>query len=223
MCAGRGERLRPLTDTTPKPLLEIDGEALLVRHLRRLHAAGVTHVVVNVSWLAPAIVRAIGDGSAFGVDVTYSVEGPGALETLGGIRQALPWLGEQPFWVVNGDVYTDFDFAIASTELSATIAARLVLVPNPPHNPDGDFAVQHGLASRAADHPRIYTYAGVGLYDPALFAHVAKGRAALGPLLFRAAERNVIAADVYTGRWDDVGTIERLEALRRWRATRQNG
>ena len=222
LCAGRGERLRPLTDRVPKPLLEVDGAPLLVHHLRRLRDAGVTDVVINVSWLAEAIVAAVGDGAEYGIRVTYSVEPPGALETLGGIRQALPWLGDAPFWVVNGDVYTDVDFTASTAVLDDTTRAELVLVPNPGHNPGGDFDLVDGRVVRGQAAGRPYTFAGVGRYRPAFFAGVEPGRAPLGPLLFAAADAGRLAGRLHVGRWDDVGTPERLATLRHWLATPQD-
>ena len=151
LAAGRGERLRPLTDTLPKPLVRVGERTLLERHLERLRSGGVDEVFINVSWLAETIVTAIGDGSRFGLAVRYSMEGPGALETLGGIRQVLPWLGEEPFWVVNGDVYCDFAFPSAFAQLPAGTRGRLLLAENPPHNVRGDFALRGDRVIRAED------------------------------------------------------------------------
>ncbi|MEO1036115.1 MAG: N-acetylmuramate alpha-1-phosphate uridylyltransferase MurU [Pseudomonadota bacterium] len=216
LAAGRGERLRPLTDHTPKPLIQIGKETLLERHLRRLAAVGVDTVFINVAWLAERIVAAIGDGRRFGLRVVFSHERPGALETLGGIRQVLPWLGDEPFWLVNGDVFSDFDFSDQITGLPTNVDARLVLVPNPSHKPQGDFDIDGEFATRAESKPRPYTYSGIGLYRPVLFAGVTAGRAPLAPLLFAAANAGRIAAVVHRGRWDDVGTAERLARLRQW-------
>ena len=168
-----------------------------------------------LGWLE-TIVTAIGDGSRFGLAVRYSMEGPGALETLGGIRQVLPWLGEEPFWVVNGDVYSDFAFPSAFAQLPAGTRGRLLLAENPPHNVRGDFALRGDRVVRAETRP--YTYTGIACFDPALFADQPPGKAALGPLLFQAADSGVLTGTVHRGRWDDVGTLERLAELRDWQA-----
>ncbi|MEM1262981.1 MAG: N-acetylmuramate alpha-1-phosphate uridylyltransferase MurU [Pseudomonadota bacterium] len=216
LAAGRGERMRPLTDSVPKPLLRVGKTTLLERHLDRLARAGVTDVMINVSWLAQTIITAIGSGDRYGVKVAYSHEPPGALETLGAVRQVLPWLGEEPFWLVNGDVFSDFDFAAQRPDADYSLLANIVLVPNPPHKPMGDFACVEGLATRPTDSERDYTYAGIGWYRPDLFAAVATGRAPLGPLLFNTAAAGQLGATVHNGRWDDVGTPQRLDTLRRW-------
>ncbi len=208
LAAGRGERLRPLTDRTPKPLIEVRGKPLIVWHLHALQRAGIESVAINVSWLAGQITEALGDGSAFGLDIRYSHE-PEALETAGGILQALPQLGD-PFIVVNGDVFTDFDFA--QLTLSDDEDARLVLVPNPPWHASGDFALSDGrLANRGE--PR-HTFSGIGIYRKRLFAGLPPGRRPLAPLLRKAADAGRIGAELHRGLWSDVGTAERLEALR---------
>ncbi|MGR8919185.1 MAG: N-acetylmuramate alpha-1-phosphate uridylyltransferase MurU [Gammaproteobacteria bacterium] len=210
LAAGRGERLRPLTDHLPKPLIELAGETLAERHLRRLAAAGITEVVVNLAHLGRTIEQRLGDGSACGVTIHYSHEPPGALETAGGIREALGMLGGQRFILVNGDVWTDFDFArLAAVDSDA----HLVLVPNPPHHPAGDFdltaeGLTHGVNNR-------FTYAGLALLSPALFAQRPRGRAALGPLLFALCDAGRLTAEVHRGRWFDIGSPERLEAARK--------
>jgi MurNAc alpha-1-phosphate uridylyltransferase len=216
LAAGRGERLRPLTDTTPKPLLEVRGEPLLGWHLRGLARAGVRDVVINLAWLGAQIRARVGDGARYGLRVQYSEEPEGALETGGGIFRALPLLGPGPFLVVNGDTYTDIDFArlsIAPGEL-----AHLVLVPNPPHHPQGDFALQDGLVL-AQGEPR-HTYSGIGIYRPGLFAGCEPGRFPLLPLLRKAIAVRALGGELHAGEWTDVGTVERLAALNRPRESR---
>lgn len=209
LAAGRGERMRPLTDATAKPLLRAGGHALIDYHLHALAAAGVREVVVNLSWQAAALRGHLGDGSRFGLALQFSDEGPVALEVGGGIHRALPWLGPGPFLVVNGDVWTDCPLAALS--LPAGSKAHLVLVPNPDHHPRGDFALD--AAGRVAgDGPRR-TYAGVGLLVPQLFAGCAPGRFPLKPLLDRAAARGELTGEVYDGGWFDVGTPARLAVL----------
>lgn len=209
LAAGRGERLRPLTDRIPKPLLMVRGKPLIVWHLEALARAGIRELVINVAWLAAAIRQTLGGGQAFGVQIQYSEEPAGALEVGGGIFQALPLLGDAPFLVVNGDIYTDLDFgrlAIASTAL-----AHLVLVPNPAHHPGGDFVLRgHEVSSGAA--PRL-TYSGIGVYRPELFTDCSAGRFPLLPLLQRAIASGRLSGERYDGQWTDVGSAERLAAL----------
>lgn len=213
LAAGRGTRLAPLTDHCPKPLVEVGGRALIDRHLEALAKAGVRRVVINLNWLAQMIMTHIGDGQQFGLAVTYSLEHGDALETAGGIVKALPMFGDQPFWLVNADIFTDFRFSW--TEVRAD-AARVLMVANPPHNPKGDFCVQAGLLAPAisAEAP-TWTYSGVGLYDPQLFRELAPGKRPLAPLLSRGASEMTIRADIYDGVWDDIGTPERLHARQR--------
>ena len=214
LAAGRGERLRPLTDETPKPLLDVDGRPLIEVHLDRLAAAGFREVVVNLGWLGERIEAALGDGARWGLRIHYSREGWPALETGGGLREALPLLGPGPFLVVNGDVWDDVD--VGALVLPVESLAHLVMVPNPAHNPGGDFRLSDGrLHPLEAGPGDALTYSGIALFDPALFAAHPRGRFPLAPLL-----REAIAADRATGvrhdgEWDDVGTPERLAALRR--------
>ena len=215
LAAGRGERMRPLTDHCPKPLLEVAGEPLIGWHLRRLAAAGIREVVVNHAHLGAMIEARLGDGAAWGVSIRYSPE-PAALETAGGIAQALPLLGDAPFLVVNGDVWCDFDLArapaLAERMQADDLLAWCVLVPNPPHHPEGDFGLARARL-RADTAPR-HTFSGIGVYRPALFDGIARGtRAPLGPLLRAGAASGRIGGEVHTGRWTDVGTPERLAAL----------
>lgn len=209
LAAGRGERMRPLTDHTPKPLLEVAGKPLIAWHLQRLAQAGIRDVVINLSWLGEAIASALGDGSRHGVRIEYSREPWPALETGGGIRQALPLLGSEPFLLVNGDVYTDVDFA--SLTLSPNDLAQLVLVPNPGHHPRGDFWLQHGRI--AATGEQRLTYSGVALLRPELLAAADPGRFPLLPWLLKALEAGKLGGQRHDGLWIDVGTPERLAEL----------
>ncbi|HEX4329471.1 MAG TPA: nucleotidyltransferase family protein [Burkholderiales bacterium] len=215
LAAGRGERMRPLTDAHPKPLLEVGGKPLIVWHLERLALAGFTEVVINHAWLGAQIEAKLGDGSAFGMHVVYSPEAE-ALETAGGIAQALPLLGDAPFLVVNGDIYCDFDFGRARSivaQMQASAAqAWLVLVPNPPQHAEGDFVLNTGAVSDHGD--ARYTFSGIGVYQPSLFADIRRGsKAQLAPLLRAAMARLQVGGELHSGRWEDVGTPERLAAL----------
>lgn len=211
LAAGRGERLRPLTDAVPKPLIEAGGKALVAWHLERLAAAGISEVVINVSHLPHAIERALGDGSAFGVRIAYSREPEGALETGGGVHHALELLGDGPFLLLNGDCWTDLD--PATLALPGNDLAHLVLVDNPAHNPAGDFAFESG---RVRNHGEpMLTYAGIGVLHPALFRDCRPGRFPLAPLLRRAADAGRAGGTHHHGDWFDAGTVERLEALRK--------
>lgn len=212
LAAGRGERMRPLTDTVPKPLLEAGGQPLIVHQVRRLGRAGCREIVINLGWRGEQLREALGGGGQWGVSIRYSEEGWPALETAGGIRRALPLLGEAPFLVVNGDVWFDFDPACLA--LRAGDEACLALVDNPPHNPDGDFALAESDRVRCSGTPR-WTFAGVGLYRPSLFADLPEERAPLGPLLREAAARDRVGGRVFSGEWLDVGTPEALAALDR--------
>lgn len=220
--AGKGERMRPLTDTTPKPLLPARGKPLVVWHLERLAAAGVTEVVVNTSWLAEAFEPALGDGSRWGLRLHYSHEGPEPLETGGGMLHALPKLGEAPFIAVNGDVWCDADFGALPREPRGL--AHLLLVDNPAHNPEGDFALLDDGRVLPAGEQRL-TFAGIGVYRPALFANwrssigAAAGaeldppRFRLAPLLRAAMRAGQVTGQHHRGTWADIGTPERLAAL----------
>ena len=209
LAAGRGERMRPRTDQTPKPLLTVRGKPLIVYHLEQLARGGVRDVVINLAWLGRQIRAALGDGSSWGMSIRYSDEGARALETGGGIFKALPWLSGEPFLVVNADVYTDFDFA--TLQIAADAWAQLLLVPNPAHHPEGDFALEQGrIVAQGA--PR-YTYAGIGVFRPEVFRGCQPGRFALLPLLQRAIAARRLQGELYGGQWTDVGTAERLAAL----------
>lgn len=209
LAAGRGQRLAPLTDTLPKPLVEVSGETLIERHVARLAAAGIGDIVINVAHLGHMIEERLGDGRHLGVRIRYSREPDGPLETGGGIARALPLLGDAPFVVVNADVWTDFDFGFTAR---AEDPAHLVLVPNPPHHPDGDFSLVGGRARR--DGPRTCTYAGLGVFAPGLFDGRVERHFPLAPLLFELAAADRLGAQLHTGRWFDIGTLERLEAAR---------
>jgi MurNAc alpha-1-phosphate uridylyltransferase len=213
LAAGRGERMRPLTDATPKPLLAAGGKPLIVWHLERLAVSGFREVIINHAHLGERIEAALGDGGAFGLSIRYSREPPGALETAGGIAHALPLLGGDPFLVINGDVWCDWDFRRARA-LSDRLA-HLVFVDNPPQHAEGDFCLDGETVRHAAE--RIgpaYTYAGVGVFSPGFFAGVWDGTAMkLRPLLDAAVARRALTGERHAGRWVDVGTPERLAEL----------
>jgi MurNAc alpha-1-phosphate uridylyltransferase len=216
LAAGRGERMRPLTDDTPKPLLSVGGKPLLFWHIERLARAGILDIVINHAHLGGQIEAALGDGSGLGVRIAYSPEPAGALETAGGIAKALPLLGFAPFLVINGDIWCDYDFSRAAETAGQLPAhgllAHLVLVPNPPHHPEGDFGLSFGRAT-AGGPPRL-TFAGIGYYQRALFAGIEPGsRTALAPLLRAAMAEGKVGGEYYSGRWEDVGTPRRLAAL----------
>jgi MurNAc alpha-1-phosphate uridylyltransferase len=210
LAAGRGERLRPLTDSVPKPLVAVGGKALIAWHLAALARIGVREVVINLSWLGEQLRAALGDGHGFGLTIHYSEEGPVPLETGGGIFRALPLLGPEPFLVVNGDIWTDFAFG--SLALASDALAHLVLVPNPPHHPRGDFGLEPDgiVVNRDSDR---FTYCGVGLYRPEFFHGCEPGRFPLLPLLSRAIAARRLHGELYRGRWSDVGSAARLAAL----------
>jgi len=209
LAAGRGERLRPMTDTTPKPLLRVRGQPLIERHVMGLVRAGVERIVINLSWLGARISEYLGDGARYGVAIVYSDEQPHALETAGGIVRALPHLGAAPFAVVNGDIYTDFPFETLG--LAPDRDAHLVLVPNPPQHLRGDFGLEQGMA--LADAASRYTFSGIAMYRGAFFAGCADGVRPLKPMLVRCMAVKRCSAELYTGAWEDVGTPERLQAL----------
>jgi len=208
LAAGRGERMRPLTDHTPKPLLRVAGRTLIEYHMAALAAAGFDEIVINHAHLGTQIERALGDGSRYGVRISYSAEGE-ALETGGGILRALPLLGPSPFLVVNGDVWTDFPYERLRREPAGL--AHLVLVDNPPHHPQGDFALVDGLVQPQGE--RLLTFSGLGIYRPQLFAGCEPGRFPLAPLLRRAMAGGEVSGEYYEGRWLDVGTPQRLAEL----------
>lgn len=217
LAAGRGERMRPLTDHTPKPLLQVGGKPLIVWHIERLCAAGFTHIVINHAHLGQQIEDALGNGAALGVSIVYSREGT-ALETAGGIATALPLMDAEVFPVVNGDVYTEFDFSRLAEPMARLAAGpdqmHLVLVDNPPQHPNGDFVLDGDRVQRGEASPARLTFSGVGVYHRALFDQTVAGeKAPLAPLLFQAIDAGQASGEYFGGRWVDVGTPERLQQL----------
>ncbi len=209
LAAGRGERMRPLTDRTPKPLLGAAGKPLIGYLLEALARAGIREIVINLSWLGERIRSSLKDGAEYGVQISYSEEGPVPLETGGGIVHALPLLGAGPFIVASGDIWTDFDFR--SLELEADADAQVVMVPNPPHHPRGDFALEgERVVERARDR---LTYANIGLYRRELFAGCARGRFPLVEVLRRSIGSGRLRGRLHRGEWVNVGTPEQLTAL----------
>lgn len=213
LAAGRGNRMRPLTDDTPKPLLKVGGKPLIVWHLENLARAGFHDIVINHAHLGNQIEAALGDGSQWNVAIRYSAEGT-ALETAGGIAKALPFLGTEPFLVVNGDVFIDMDFSPLGQTLTAGKLAHLVMVDNPQQHPDGDFAFHNGALSLEGA-PRL-TFSGVAVYDPSLFVDIVPGQVArLAPLLQQAIAQGKASGEHHQGVWHDIGTPERLYELDR--------
>nr|VFK12109.1 MAG: Nucleotidyl transferase [Candidatus Kentron sp. LPFa]VFK28187.1 MAG: Nucleotidyl transferase [Candidatus Kentron sp. LPFa] len=237
LAAGRGERMRPLTDTIPKPLLPVDGRPLIARLIARLVREGYAEFVINHAYLGARIEEALGDGRAFGARIRYSREQPGALDTGGGIRNALPLLGEAPFLVVNGDIWTDYPFSRLRDKPRCGLA-HLVLVANPPFNPKGDFGLlpppiggemsaghRRGTGGVPSPHGKDperrvsnregerLTFSGLGVYHPALFSGHGPGGFPLGGALRSAAEKGQVTGERYTGDWRDIGTPERLQDL----------
>jgi MurNAc alpha-1-phosphate uridylyltransferase len=211
LAAGRGERLRPLTDTVPKPLVQVGGKPLIAWHLERLAAAGFREVVINVSHLADAIIGRVGDGSAFGLRVAWSRESE-PLETAGGLANAQALLGRDAFLLINADIYVEYDFARLRGHALGSRLAHLVLVPNPPHRTAGDFSLEGDLIGNAGT-PR-YTYSGIAVLAPALCATLTPGqKAPLAPLLRAAAEHRLAGGELHLGIWRDIGTAERLAEL----------
>lgn len=213
LAAGRGERMRPLTDTVPKPLLEVQGKPLIVWHVEKLAASGFQEIIINVAHLGSRIIEYLQDGSKWGVKIIYSDEREcGALESAGGIKKALPFFQDQPFLVVNGDVFCNYQFDL-NKNLGDKLA-HLVLVPNPPHNPKGDFALQEDLACNSGD--AMFTFSGIGYYSPKLFESIASDTPTpLAPLLRQAIEKKQVSAELFTNLWHDIGTPQRLEEINR--------
>jgi MurNAc alpha-1-phosphate uridylyltransferase len=209
LAAGRGERMRPLTDDCPKPLLNAGGRPLIDWHLDALARAGCSRVVINTAWQGEKLRAWVGDGHARGLDVRYSDEGDQALETAGGIARALPLLGPQPFAVINGDIFTDFPFERLA--LPTGHLAHLVLVDNPPQHPEGDFSLEGGRVTTATG-ARL-TFAGIGVYRPALFSGLSAQPLRLAPILRRAIAAGLVSGEHYRGVWQDIGTPERLREL----------
>lgn len=210
LAAGRGERMRPLTDTTPKPLLKIDGKGLIVWHIERLANNGFQEIVINIAHLGEQIPSTLGDGSRWGVKLLYSDEQEcGALETAGGIKKALPLLGDEPFLVVNGDVFCDYEFD-PSFALAGKLA-HLVLVPNPPHNPSGDFGLENSLVLNHSS--ELWTFSGIAYYNPKIFDKVKLKKSPLAPLLRELIEEQKVSGEIFRGLFKDIGTPQRLEEI----------
>ena len=220
LAAGRGERMRPLTDSVPKPLLKVAGCTLIEYHIKALYRAGIRDIVINHAWLGDKIEQHLGDGRQFGVNIAYSAEQT-ALETAGGIRHALPLLGKEPFLVINGDIWTDFPLiqllTKAKKQLEASIWAHLLLVPNPIHHPEGDFCLREGepLVYEKNIYPDspCFTFSGIGVYHPKIFYFLDEGRQALAPVLTALIREQHISAEVYRGDWFDIGTPQRLKEI----------
>lgn len=211
LAAGYGTRMRPLTLSLPKPLLDAGGKPLIVHHLERLQQAGITEVVINTGWLGDTLEQTLGNGRQWGLDIAYSREAT-PLETAGGIRQALPLLGDQPFLVVNGDIWCDVDFGVFRQHaLANNMLAHLLLVDNPAHHPEGDFALDKASGLLGEGAPKL-TFTGVGLYRPALFALDAS-EPKLGKLLRLAIAQQAVTAEHFCGQWWDIGTPQRLDQL----------
>lgn len=226
LAAGRGKRLRPLTDSLPKPLVGVLGKPLIEYHLEKLAKAGVKEVVINHAWLGEKIESTLGNGERWGIKIHYSAEPEGGLETAGGIINALPMLGSQPFLVVNGDVFTEMDFLplVKKAEDLAEQQSRdnentfsqlghVVLVPSPEHNPQGDFGINDNGMVEPQGH---YTFAGVSVLSANLFAGLEVGFIALAPILREAMQNSQISGQIEYGLWSDVGTLERLQQTEQW-------
>jgi len=217
LAAGRGKRLRPLTDTLPKPLIPVCGKPLIEYHIEKLAAIGITDIVINHAWLGHVLEEQLGTGERWGVNIHYSPEPEGGLETAGGIIQALPLLGNSPFLVMNGDVYCGFPFETLLNQAqkmgdSSTCLAHLVLVPSPAHNPTGDFGLTEDKCVIETGH---YTFSGLSVLSPALFKDRPVEFLKLAPILREAMQQKQVSGALYTGYWSDVGTFERLEETQR--------
>jgi len=210
LAAGRGERLRPLTDAIPKPLIEVGGQSLLERHLDNVRSAGIETVVINLGWLGDKIVEHVGSGKRYGLEVIYSQEGNNILETGGGIHKALPMLGSEPFLVVNADIYTDMPVPGASLEDECL--GHLVMVPTPDYRDRGDFNIEAGLIRNGTD--AALTFSGVAIYRPDFFDGREAGRFSIAPMLREAADHGQLSGSLYEGLWADAGTPDRLAALK---------
>ena len=210
LAAGRGERLRPITESMPKALVEVRGRSLLERHLDAVKAAGIDNVVINLGWLGEQIADRIGSGAMYGLSVVYSPEGDNILETGGGIQRALPLLGKKPFLVINADVFSDMPLP---AELADDAQGHLVLVPTPAHKEQGDFDLADGRVTNG-ENPE-FTFSGVAIYRPSFFADRKPGRFSLAPMLRSAAAASTLTGGVYEGVWEDIGTPQRLEKLNR--------
>lgn len=210
LAAGRGERMRPLTDSTPKPLLQAGKKPIIQRTIEQLVSSGYTEIVINIAHLGHKIIETLGSGNQLGASITYSDEGENALETGGGIINALPLLGKEPFLLVNGDIASHYDFSQLQNK-SFTLA-HLVLIPNPAHHPEGDFHLTSNGVTTANGNPTL-TYSGIGLFNPVLFSHIPAGKVKLAPLLRNAMTQNKVTGEEFNGFWLDIGTPERLIEL----------
>jgi len=211
LAAGRGERMRPLTDSLPKPLLHVKGKPLIEWHIQRLAENGFREIIINIAYLGYKIPEYLTDGSKWGVQIHYSDEQEsGALESAGGIKKALPLLGEEPFLVVNGDVFCDYDFD-SDFKLKENTLAHLILVKNPVHNSQGDFGLHDGYVSNKAD--KMYTFSGIGYYHPKLFEDVALQKSPLAPLLRENIDKNLVSGELFNNMWHDIGTPQRLKDI----------
>lgn len=209
LAAGRGERMRPLTDHTPKPLLHIGKHRLIEYHLFNLANAGFKDVVINIAWLGQQIMNTLGDGSNYGLNINYSDEGDSALETGGGIFKALPLLGEESFLVVNGDIWTDYPLQkLYNYQLDGL--AHLVLINNPPQHPTGDFYLRNNKLVETGEEK--FTFSGIGVYHKDFFKGKAGGAFPLAPMIRQFTPQGLVSAELYNGEWDDIGTAERLQA-----------
>jgi len=212
LSAGRGERLKPLSDHTPKPLLRAGKHRIIEYTIQSLVKAGFTDLVINTAHLPEQFPAALADGSRYGATISYSPELQGGLETAGGIINALPLLGDEPFLVVNGDIWTDYPFEqLRNFKLDKSKLGHLILVNNPEHHPNGDFSLLSGLVSQQSGEK--YTFSGIAIYHPELFADLKPERLALKPVLLQAIEQQHLSGEHYQGQWSDIGTIERLEQL----------
>jgi MurNAc alpha-1-phosphate uridylyltransferase len=210
LAAGRGERMRPLTNTTPKPLIQAGKHRLIEYHLMNLQRAGFTDIVINTAWLGKQIIDTLGNGSNYGLTIQYTDEGEQALETGGGIFNALPLLGNDPFVVINGDIWSDYPLKNL-INLQPNGTAHLVLVNNPPHHPEGDFFLHNNRL--IATGKKKYTYSGIGVYTKRFFSQQTNNIFPLAPIIRRDIKQNLISAELYNGNWYDIGTMERLQEL----------
>jgi len=211
LAAGRGERMRPLSDTIPKPLLEVNSKPLIIYHLEKLAKNGFRDIIINVAYLGDKIIDTLGDGSEFGLKITYSDEREsGALESAGGIKKALDFFEDETFLVLNADIWCDYEF-LYDFELAKDMLCHLILVPNPQHNQDGDFGLNGDIVLNSND--KTYTFAGIGYYNPNLFKDMSDKKMALAPLLRDAISKSKVSGEIYLGKWIDVGTPKRLYTL----------
>lgn len=210
LAAGRGERMRPLTDTTPKPLLKVADKELIVWHIERLSSKGFKEIIINIAHLGDQIPKALGDGSRWDVSISYSDEQKsGALETAGGIKKAIELLGDETFLVVNGDVFCEYDFDpnfVLNDKL-----AHLILVPNPPHNPKGDFGLEDSLVLNKSD--EMWTFSGIAYYNPLIFKDIKLEKSPLAPLLRHHINKDEVSGEIFKGLFKDIGTPQRLKDI----------